>query len=237
MIAVPLLLALAQHEPPHIADNSFLVEEAYNQERRVVQHISAFARRADGSWQYTFTQEWPAVGQKVQLSFTLPTLGGAGRAGIGDLLLNYRQQIVGTQGALSVAPRLSVILPTGNEDRGRGSGAVGIQVNIPASVRVSPRLVTHWNLGVTGIPHTSTVLTGAASAIWEITPTLNALFEFTWSQIETDVTEMFVNPGIRWAYNVKNGLQIVPGIALPIGLGVSSGETAAFLYLSFEHPF
>ena len=48
---------------------------------------------------------------------------------------------------------------------------------------------------------------------------------------------MYLNPGIRWAYNFKNGLQIVPGIAMPIGVGPSSGERALFLYLSFEHPF
>jgi len=39
------------------------------------------------------------------------------------------------------------------------------------------------------------------------------------------------NPGF------KNGLQIVPGVAMPIGIGPSAGETGVFLYLSFEHPF
>jgi hypothetical protein len=48
---------------------------------------------------------------------------------------------------------------------------------------------------------------------------------------------LFLNPGIRWAYNFKNGLQIVPGIAVPIGIGPSAGEKGVFLYLSFEHPF
>jgi len=39
------------------------------------------------------------------------------------------------------------------------------------------------------------------------------------------------------AYNFENGLQIVPGIGVPIGIGPSSGEKGIFLYLSFEHPF
>ena len=47
----------------------------------------------------------------------------------------------------------------------------------------------------------------------------------------------YLNPGVRWSYNFKNGLQIVPGIAMPIGVGRSSGEKSLFLYLSFEHPF
>ena len=47
----------------------------------------------------------------------------------------------------------------------------------------------------------------------------------------------FISPGIRWAYNFSSGLQIVPGIAVPIGVGASRGEKAVFLYLSFEHPF
>src|SRR5262245_17587450 len=46
-------------EPP-IADNSFLIEEAYNQEAGVVQHISVFQRDwRSSAWAYSFTQEWP----------------------------------------------------------------------------------------------------------------------------------------------------------------------------------
>ena len=49
---------------------------------------------------------------------------------------------------------------------------------------------------------------------------------------------MYISPGIRWAYNFKNGLQIVPGIGVPLGVGPSAGETGrALFYLSFEHPF
>jgi len=47
---------------------------------------------------------------------------------------------------------------------------------------------------------------------------------------------LFLNPGIRWAHNFANGLQIVPGFAVPIGVGPSGGEKGLFFYLSFEHP-
>ncbi len=57
--APSVLPAQTPPSPPPISDNSFLVEEAYNQESRVVQHISTFSRGSDGGWIYTFTQEWP----------------------------------------------------------------------------------------------------------------------------------------------------------------------------------
>jgi hypothetical protein len=46
----------------------------------------------------------------------------------------------------------------------------------------------------------------------------------------------FINPGMRFALNFPSGLQIVPGIGVPIGVGPSGGEYGAFLYLSLEHP-
>src|SRR5215470_20118264 len=73
-----------------IQDNSFLVEEAYNQNFGVVQHISTFTRFFDSKdWVYTFTQEWPVPGdERHQLSYTLAlqhagAFSGSG-VGIGD---------------------------------------------------------------------------------------------------------------------------------------------------------
>jgi hypothetical protein len=48
---------------------------------------------------------------------------------------------------------------------------------------------------------------------------------------------LYVSPGIRWAHNFKSGLQIVPGIAMPVGVGSSAGERGLILYVSFESPF
>ena len=49
------------------------MEEAYNQNFGVVQHISSFTRFCDSKdWNYTFTQEWPVPGdERHQLSYTL----------------------------------------------------------------------------------------------------------------------------------------------------------------------
>lgn len=55
------------------------------------------------------------------------------------------------------------------------------------------------------------------------------------SRAEWDNT-FFVTPGVRFAMDFKSGLQIVPGIAMLLGIGPSSGDYGIFGYLSFEHP-
>lgn len=48
--------------------------------------------------------------------------------------------------------------------------------------------------------------------------------------------QFFLNPGLRAAFDFSSGLQIVPGLSAPIGLGQSSGRRGVLVYLSFEHP-
>ena len=246
-------------KPPIIQDNSFLIEEAYNQEKGVVQHISAFLRQRNGDWVYTFTQEWPVFSQKHQFSFTVPVqrIGHApdGGRGAGDIALNYRYQVFGTGDTrVAIAPRFSLLLPTGDDKKGLGAGVTGYQTNFPVSVAISDRLTTHWNAGTTYTPSAKNALGEKAtlhdynlgqSFIWQPSSRFNVMLETVWlseeSVIGSRLTERnssaFVNPGIRWAYNFKSGLQIVPGIAVPIGIGPSRGDRGIFLYLSFEHPF
>lgn len=242
-----------------IQDNSFLVEEAYNQEKGVVQHISTFARpRGGGAWSYSFTQEWPLLGQRHQLGFTLPVEsaeGPRGGTGVGDLALNYRWQVLGIGGArVALAPRVSALLPTGDEERGRGAGGAGVQANLPLSVALADRWVAHSNAGVThtfsarnalGQEAGTTGYNLGQSLIWLAHPRLNLMLEAAWSRDDEVVgadatrhgTSFFLAPGIRGAVDLPSGLQVVPGVAVPIGVGPSDGERALFLYLSFEHPF
>ena len=74
-----------------IEDNSFLLEEAYNQEPGVIQHIQAWQYlKTARTWGYAFTEEWPAPGRRHQLSFTLPVqkMPEPDRvSGLGDLAL------------------------------------------------------------------------------------------------------------------------------------------------------
>jgi len=218
-----------------IADNSFLIEEAYNQEAGVVQHISTWSRpNGGGAWDYSFTQEWPVGGVTHQLSYTVAVVdpAGAEAAGIGDAALNYRYQLVGGGGSIQVAPRGSLLVPTGSRREGRGTGALGVQVNLPVSWEVSPTLVTHWNAGVT-IVGSSTDVNLAASAIWRVRRAVNLLLEALW----LDPDGLYLNPGVRWAHDLAGGLQVVPGVAYTVAAGPDAGRDALFLYLSFEHPF
>ena len=241
--------------PPPISDNSFLIEEAYNQEAGVVQHIFTYRRGREGAWLATFTQEWPIGGQLDQLSYTLPLLSLTGSgAAIGDLAINYRRQVAGRDDEpVWFAPRLSFLLPTGNVRKGTGTGGPGAQFNLPLSVRFNRNLVTHWNAGATiiraesvlGRRGTIRALSAGASAIWLAAPTFNVMLETVWDHVESlddvgsrDGANSFVIlPGVRGAINLPYDLQIVPGIGAPIGIGPSRGRRDLFLYLSFEHPF
>jgi hypothetical protein len=231
-------VAAAQQAAPPIADNSFLMEEAYNQEHGVVQHISGFLwRERAKSWLYTFTQEWPLGGQTHQLSYTVPIQRVGGRGGVtrlGDMVVNYRYQLL-SRARTAIAPRVSILLPTGNKATGNGAGTAGVQVNLPLSVFVTQGLVTHWNAGATAIDGVTYNL--GASAIWLLRPRINLLVETVWSGAPGRDSDWRVMPGVRWAHNFPSGLQIVPGVGYVIGLGPSRGDDALFFYLSFEHPF
>src|SRR4030042_4709620 len=92
VISAMTLMATACYVPAFsqeaikIQDNSFLIEEAYNQEDRVVQHIQAFQLMKDETWAYSFTQEWPASRQAHQLSYTIPaSRTAAPESGMGDI--------------------------------------------------------------------------------------------------------------------------------------------------------
>ena len=243
--------------PTPIQDNSFLIEEAYNQERGVVQHINTFAHPTTGrGWAYTFTQEWPAPGQRHQLSYTIPVVQGEGAKpsrAIGDVAINYRYQLRGMhEERVAIAPRLTVLLPTGDAAMGSGAGGTGLQANLPVSIELSRTLVTHVNAGATVTPRArlagqrgrTTSWNAGESVIWLLGRRVNAMLEASWTSIETldgsttsRESQLLLAPGIRWSYDFANGTQIVPGIAVPFGVGPSEGSRSVFLYFSIEHPF
>ncbi len=237
--------------PPPIQDNSFLVEEAYNQEFRVVQHISAWSRfEPSGEYAYAFTQEWPVLTQRHQLSYTIPFQSrGGSTEGLGDVAVHYRYQWPGLgETGLAVAPRLTLLLPTGDADKDLGAGSAGVQANLPLSVELSSRLVAHTNAGFTytGEAGSAPARRGynlGQSLVWLVSPTINPLIELVWDRSDavgggSDREEnLLVSPGLRWAHDFESGLQIVPGLAVPIGLGPRRGASGVFLYPSFEHGF
>jgi hypothetical protein len=255
LVGLGMAAAPAPAQEGAIQDNSFLVEEAYNQERGVVQHISVLELARDGGdWSFDFTQEWPVPDMRHQLSYTVPMARADGKSGLGDVAIHYRYQLLGEGGGpLAVAPRLSALLPTGDSDEGPGGGNGGVEVNLPVSFVAGERFVAHWNLGGSrtfgadgeaGEQADLDAVFAAQGLIWLVRPTLNLMLEARWDRSETlarggriEHEESFVvSPGARFAQNLGD-LQIVYGLAFPTEVGAGDGETSALLYLSFEHPF
>ena len=239
-----------------IQDNSFLLEEAYNQEAGIVQHISSLSRYPGGAWAYSFTQEWPLGGIRHQLGYTISILhADPNGTGLGDIALNYRYQLAGNPEARTlVAPRISVLLPTGNERMDRGSGGLGFQGNLPVTLVLNSQWVTHWNAGAaltpsarnrSGARATTADFNLGASVIWLLQPSLNLLVEALWlseqsvegAGLTAREDRLLISPGVRVAFNLSGGLQIVPGAAYTIAVAPKDAEDALLLYLSFEHPF
>ena len=252
LLAAPqATLAGEQVEP--LMDNSFLIEEAYNQEPGVVQQILTFARdRASGAWLSTLTQEWPAGGQAHQLSYTLAfehwnAEGGSGQ-GLSDLLLNYRYQAVSDE-RVAVAPRVSLVVPTGGPSGGSGYRGLGLQTNLAVSTVLAPTLVTHANLGLTWVPNGAGGASFVAanlgqSFVWLARPRFNVLLETLWVSTDrvaggltTRGQTLVVSPGVRWGLDLPPDTQLVLGLAVPLGLGPSAGDQAVLGYLSVELPF
>lgn len=242
-----------------IEDNSFFMEEAYNQEEGIVQHISncSYFSAPSKALEFTFTQEWPIFSRAHQFSYTLPYLGMNGTGGFGDILINYRYQLFDGEDWAAVAPRLSILLRTGTGSAASGSRTAGWQFSLPVSRRISNSFAAHLNAGVSVEPgfdeinsvgavvkRTLTSYSLGWSIIWLATQHLNILAESVVTSA-ADIgkngelmrnTEAILSPGIRYAV-YAGSLQVVPGLALPVRFGGDSASAGIFFYLSFEHPF
>jgi hypothetical protein len=247
-----------------IMDNSFLVEEAYNQDKGVVQDIlmTVYSRESihsaeDSDWALAFTQEWPVFSEAHQLSYTIPYSflreGGSSRNGLGDIFLNYRYQAYYSPKSLTaLAPRASIILPTGDKDSGFTEDTVGMQFALPFSTTFGDRWFMHLNAGLTYLPNAASAQDRdlldynlGASIIYAHTTTLHFLLEWVgyWNQSgepglpkSRELTSL-ISPGVRKAFNFANQAQLVIGIAAPIGLTRASPDIGCLLYVSFEHFF
>lgn len=241
-----------------IQDNSFFVEEAYNQEPGVVQHIlNVPINFTNGSREITpsFTQEWPVFSQTHQFSYTIPYVFTEDDNGLADMRLNYRlQALMEDQWSPAFAPRLSLVLPTGDRDKDFGTGVVGYETNLPFSKIISDRWTLHFNAGMSIFPnarnHHLTNYNLGASAIYAVSRDFNLMLETVagWNEDIAEgelapeptvdrATTALVSPGARYAFNLPNDAQLVVGLALPIGLTSDSPDWGMFFYCSFEHPF
>jgi len=236
-----------------IQDNSFLIEEAYNQEAGVVQHIGTLQRhRRD--WFFGFTQEWPFTTQTHQVSYTIPyswlRSDGQHAQGVGDITFHYRYQAL-TESATTpaFAPRLSLIVPTGSRSKGLGDGSLGLEVLLPFSKIVSDRVTLHANAGMTHLldveGHSPTSFLLGGSAIYAVTRDFNFMLEglVEWTESVNDARELerettfTLSPGFRKAFNFPDDKQVVVGFATPITFSRDRTDVGLFFYASLEHRF
>ncbi len=251
-------------ESPRIRDNLFVLEEAYNQEPGVVQHILvAGFDPASGGWTLSFTDEWPVPTDRNQVSLTMNLSRDPNAVGVAlsEVLVNWRYQAVGLGGVgpLALAPRLSLVIPTGALAHGRSRGVFGVQGNLPLSIEAGRWVAVHLNAGLTVTPGARGA--DAPATLWEPSagialvgqplPWFNLLVEGLFmSQQEVDqgrwrrVQRVTVAPGVRFAIDHReSGLQVVPGLAASLDFQVRRGFRAGrdltvgvIAYLSFEHP-
>jgi DtxR family Mn-dependent transcriptional regulator len=219
--------------PWEILDNSFLVEEAFNQPVGVFQNI--FGVLADeGMWAAAFTQEWPVFSHRHQFSYTLPFGDAGSGTGIGDALLNYRIQIWDEAASRpAFSPRVSLIVSSGASSKGLSGGGAGWQVNLPFSKQAGD-LYVHWNAGFTKTPNFSAPQV-AASGIWRARPMLNLMIEsvVVW---DDDAAIVTASPGLRTGWNVGD-TQTIVGVAIPSIFSNRSNSVGVFGYFSYELPF
>ena len=244
----PQPVAVSKNGPFEILDNSFLVEEAFNQEAGIFQNIFGHTRIAR-SWEFAFTQEWPVTSQKHQVSYTLAGYGGSGLADFDDVMINYRYQaLTEDPGIPAFSPRLSLIIPTGDDSY----RSIGLQVNLPFSKQRGD-MYFHWNGGMTWYPDAEGTTDRAAllsphlsaSAIYRLRPMLNLMFEsvvdfqqfpdleFGGTARETIWT---VSPGARGGWNIGDH-QLILGAAVPVVITADRSDTGVLFYASYELPF
>ena len=247
--------AIAEETDPRpakgVQDNSFLIEEAYNQEPGVVQHFVSLRRQGRDRF-VTFTQEWPLGSQTHQLSYAVPYAwlydsSSADVTALGVIQLNYRYQAFMESARLpAFAPRLSLIIPTDDPKSELGHG--GTQLNLPFSKIIADRVTVHANAGLTtyfdvrGREPTSYNLGG--SVVFALSRETNLLVESLaeWTEsvsptrdIEREFALTLV-PGIRHAFNVPDA-QFVVGVGTPIRFTEAKRDYGVLFYLSLEHKF
>jgi hypothetical protein len=234
--------------PFDITDNSFLVEEAFNQEPGIFQNIFTSVHDTD-QWAFGFTQEWPLASQTHQLSYTLAWAHTPDDNEFGVTFINYRwQAMMEGPGRPAFSPRLSVILPTASIESADHSS--GLQINLPFSKQTGD-VYWHWNAGLTWQPSAGDGEDArslespffAGSAIVRLMPMLNVMLESVvllqeepLAAATTRDKSFTLSPGLRGGWNIGDS-QLILGFAVPVTWDGGDRNTAAFFYASYELPF
>ena len=246
-------------QPFGITDNSFFVEEAFNQEPGIFQNLLVFERSGPRGWDAKFVQEWPVGSMRHQFSYSLGFARDGGASRFNGTSFDYRHQLwVEGPGRPAFSPRLSLLVSRDDSETGVDESGAGIEMNLPFSKRIGPTYL-HWNGGLRWFPRMSTesrqlpVVADdvglaspflAGSAIYALRPMVNLMLEavlesehFVAGLNRTDrAAVLTVSPGARGGFNVGDA-QIVLGIAVPIVRQQGDTDTGVLGYLSYELPF
>ena len=257
----PLPAAMTEPSPFGITDNSFLVEEGFNQEPGVVQNLFAFERTGPGGWEAKFVQEWPLRSMRHQVSYALGFARDGGASQFSNVSLDYRLQVwTEGSGRPAFSPRASLLVNRESLETPETEGAAGVEFSLPFSKRTGP-VYFHWNAGLRWFPSASTFNRSlpqiaqsddvslstpfaAGSAIVAVRPMLNLLLEVAAESDHAVVgpgeaarSAVFtVSPGARSGVNLGDA-QIVVGLAFPFVRQDGETDAGVLGYASYELPF
>jgi hypothetical protein len=253
-----LFLALPLCAFAAIEDNSFLLEEAFNQEWGVYQFIQTYTtQNVARGYEYTFENEIPITDKTQQFSyeFAVARQDAKSHGAISDVTLNYRLQPYNKDGVL-LADRFGLIIPTGDVDKNAGNGVYGFEFMQAATILINEDFATHFNFGFTVLPNAKsagtnerrsiTTVTAGTSFIYLWKDSVNFLLEGLLQSGQSVLpdgtrsadTMLTINPGMRFAIDLEwHDTQIVPGISFPTELLNSPTEHGVLVYLSIEPTF
>jgi len=209
-----------------IEDNSFLVEEAYNQDPGVVQHIFNAIYATDPKrhgWTFSFTHQaleesesWPAFAPRFSL--ILPT--GNRRNGTGNGVVGYQWLLPFSK---KFPPRFAAHANFGV------TYLPGVRSPLDSGGLSSKHSLVSYNLGASGIFALTSRIHAMLEWVGVFDESLNGRGRPTRDFVST------ISPGIRAAVVDEDELQIVTGVGLPIGITRPADNFGVFLYFSVEH--
>jgi hypothetical protein len=202
--------------PSPIEDHSFMLESGWNRDDAALQVNSFFL---NGATSLELAGEWALSSPGHQLSYTIPIYRDV-HAGLGDVLVNYRYQLVGKAGSrVGVAPRVSLILPS--RDARFGERSSGLQFNVPVSVAVTSRLTSHTNAGGTWFRDLGAKELNLAQGLsFEVTKRMALTMDASFTRCDEASHLLVLRPGIQFSIDGPGGVQIAPALAFPNGRGV-----------------
>lgn len=253
MKSIVLILALFSSSIwGKIEDNSFLLEEAFNQKEGEFQFIQKYQTDRSGAIDYNLELEAPITNETHQFSFDISRSRpeDISESSFSDLALNYRWQAFNQNGIL-LAEKIGIVLPTGSVGKNTGQGAVGWNLLQAATISFSDVLMNHWNMGLTVFPEAESPgddktimgLNAGTSFVYLYRDDLNFLLEAVFETGESfgldgevsNEKSFYLNPGLRFARNFDfKQTQVVPGLSFPLEYTDSQVRPGILLYLSVE---